>query len=104
MGDRFLSAGKDAVVKMWNLSLTCERVFTSHTAAVTKVLWGGQGFIFTSSEDRIIKVWKESGSFIRDLKGHGHWVNTMALHTDFALKTGCFELGKAEKISKEIAK
>ena len=27
----------------------------------------------------------------RSLKGHGHWVNTMALSTDYALRTGAFD-------------
>jgi ribosome assembly protein 4 len=25
---------------------------------------------------------------VRTLEGHGHWVNTMALNTDFVLRTG----------------
>ena len=28
---------------------------------------------------------------INDLKGHGHWVNTLALSTDYVLQTGCFD-------------
>ena len=27
------------------------------------------------------------------LQGHGHWVNTMALNTDYALRTGAFDPG-----------
>jgi ribosome assembly protein 4 len=27
---------------------------------------------------------------VRELKGHAHWVNTIALSTDNALRTGCF--------------
>jgi ribosome assembly protein 4 len=101
---RFLTSSKDGTVKMWNMGLQCERSLSGHSAAVTKVLWGGQGFIYTSSEDRLIKVYKPNGSFIRDLKGHAHWVNTMALHTDYALKNGSFELGKSEKETPEEAK
>jgi len=26
-----------------------------------------------------------------DLKGHAHWVNTLALNTDYVLRTGCFD-------------
>ena len=57
------------------------------------MIWGGEGFIYSASEDRTIKVWKENGSWIRDLKGHAHWVNTLALSTDFVLKNGSYELG-----------
>ena len=27
----------------------------------------------------------------RTLQGHGHWVNTMALNTDYAIRTGPFD-------------
>jgi ribosome assembly protein 4 len=93
-GELCLSGGKDGQVKMWDMGLNCLKVFSSHTAAVTKVIWGGQGLIYSASEDRLIKVWKENGSWIRDLKGHGHWVNTMAVHTDFVLRNGAHEMGK----------
>lgn len=29
----------------------------------------------------------------RTLQGHGHWVNTMALSTDYALRTGAYDPG-----------
>lgn len=28
---------------------------------------------------------------MNDLKGHAHWVNTLALSTDYVLRTGCFD-------------
>lgn len=28
---------------------------------------------------------------MRSLKGHGHWVNTMALSSEYALRTGAFD-------------
>ena len=84
---------------MWGMNLQCILVLSGHQSAVTKVLWGGQDFIYSASEDRTIKVWKKTGSFIRDLKGHGHWVNTLACHTDYALKNGCHEQGKITESS-----
>jgi ribosome assembly protein 4 len=63
---------------------------STHTACITKVIWGGSNHIYTASEDRLIKVWDDKGNLIRELKGHGHWVNTIALSTDYALRTGCF--------------
>jgi len=53
---------------------------------IFQVIWGGQGLIYSASEDRTIKVWNPEGQFIRDLKGHGHWVNSLCLHTDYALR------------------
>lgn len=34
---------------------------TSHTKCITKVLWGGEGFIYSASEDTTIKVWNKEG-------------------------------------------
>jgi len=36
---------------------------------------------------------------IRELKGHAHWVNTLAAHTDYCLKTGSYEMGKSDDLS-----
>ena len=47
--------------------------------------------IYGASEDRTIKVWKENGELVRELKGHGHWVNFIAVNTEYALKVGCFD-------------
>ena len=33
------------------------------------------------------------GVLCRTLQGHGHWVNTMALSTDYALRTAAFDPG-----------
>ena len=33
------------------------------------------------------------GVLCRDLKGHAHWVNTMALSTDYSLRTAAFDPG-----------
>ena len=38
----------------------------------------------------MVKVWDNLGNLVRELKGHGHWVNTIALNTDYALRTGCY--------------
>jgi hypothetical protein len=28
---------------------------------------------------------------VRTLEGHGHWVTTLSLNTDYALRTGAFD-------------
>ncbi|RVX00389.1 Notchless protein-like [Vitis vinifera] len=44
------------------------------------------------SQDCTIKVWETSqGKLIRELKGHGHWVNSLALSTEYVLRTGAFD-------------
>lgn len=78
----------------------------SHTMVVTCVRWGGEGLIYSSSRDCSINVWDAAeGKLVRTLKGHGHWVNTMALSTEYVLRTGAFDhTGKAPEDPKEAMK
>ena len=40
---------------------------------------------------------------VEDLKGHAHWVNTLALNTDYVLRSGCFDhTGKTFSNNKEM--
>jgi ribosome assembly protein 4 len=78
-------------------------VLSGHTGPVTKALWGGQDMIYTGSEDRSIRVWKKTGVMIRELKAHGHWVNSLAVSTEYCLRTGCWEMGKMADDSREEA-
>eukprot|EP00331_Platyophrya_macrostoma_P031703 CAMPEP_0176458216 /NCGR_PEP_ID=MMETSP0127-20121128/32451_1 /TAXON_ID=938130 /ORGANISM="Platyophrya macrostoma, Strain WH" /LENGTH=493 /DNA_ID=CAMNT_0017848723 /DNA_START=18 /DNA_END=1499 /DNA_ORIENTATION=- len=90
--NRLASASKDATVKVWNVDThSLLYSMSGHGSCVTKVIWGGQGLVYTSSEDRTIKVWDDEGCLLRSLGGHGHWVNTIALSTEYALRTGCFD-------------
>ncbi|KAL5719720.1 Notchless protein 1 [Ranunculus cassubicifolius] len=90
---RFVSASKDGDARIWDVSLKrCLVNLAGHTLSVTCVKWGGDGFIYTGSEDTVIKVWEPTqGKLIRELKGHGHWVNSLALSTEYVLRTGAFD-------------
>jgi ribosome assembly protein 4 len=90
---RMASSSKDQCVRIWDtMNSTCLKSLTSHTASVTKALWGGEGLIYSASQDRTIKVWHaDEGIMMQELKGHAHWVNTLALSTDYVLRTGCFD-------------
>ena len=74
-----------------------------------RLLWAGdhgavgQDMIYTDSEDRIVRVWKKSGVMVRELKGHGHWVNSLAVSTKYCLRAGCWQMGKANEESREEA-
>lgn len=95
---RFLaSASKDCSVRIWDTVLgQCCKILTGHAQSVTCLKWGGDNLIFSSSQDRTIKVWRaEDGVLCRTLQGHAHWVNTMALNTDYVLRTGAFEPSEA---------
>uniref|UniRef100_A0A915KNJ6 Uncharacterized protein n=1 Tax=Romanomermis culicivorax TaxID=13658 RepID=A0A915KNJ6_ROMCU len=42
------------------------------------------------------------GILCRTLQGHGHWVNTMALNTDYAMRTGAFDPRYADLVYKDV--
>ena len=63
---------------------------------VTCLKWGGSGLLYSASQDRTIKVWRsKDGALCRTLQGHGHWVNVLALNTDYVMRTGAFDPSKA---------
>ncbi|KAG5879662.1 hypothetical protein JTB14_021465 [Gonioctena quinquepunctata] len=87
------SSSKDGDVRIWD-SVLCQTVLTisGHTKCVTVVKWGGSGLIYTASQDRTVKVWRATdGVLCRTLDGHAHWVNTLALNTDYILRIGAFD-------------
>ena len=86
---RLASASKDTTVRIWDVVLRrIETVLSGHKASVTCVRWGGIGKIYTASQDKTIKIWDaERGTLIQTLSSHAHWVNHLALSTDFVLRT-----------------
>ena len=67
--------------------------------------WGGSGLIYSASQDRTIKVWRTTdGALCRTLQGHGHWVNVLALNTDYVMRTAAFEPSKAQIVHEEKAR
>lgn len=87
------SSGKDGTVRVWDVTLGQTRLTLSgHTRSVTCVRWGGTGLLYTASQDCTIKVWRaDTGILCRTLQCHGHWVNVLALNTDYAMRTGAFD-------------
>lgn len=90
---RLASASKDATVRIWIVDNgTIEHVLSGHKSSVSCVKWGGLGQIYTASHDKTVKVWDaQQGTLLHTLSSHAHWVNHLALSTDFALRTSYFD-------------
>ncbi|XP_074045019.1 notchless protein homolog 1 isoform X2 [Macrotis lagotis] len=102
---RYVASGsKDGSVRVWDTTVgRCDRILTGHTQSVTCIRWGGDGLLYSASQDRTIKVWRpHDGVLCRTLQGHAHWVNTMALSTDYVLRTGAFEPAEASVNAQDV--
>lgn len=87
------SASKDGDIRIWDVVLGYSlKTLSSHTKSVTCLKWGGANLLYSASQDKTIKVWRTpDGVLCRTLEGHAHWVNTLALSTEWVLKTGPFD-------------
>lgn len=108
---RLASASKDGTVRVWVVNTgRTEHVLSGHKGSVSSVKWGaggadGTGLIYTGSHDKTIKVWDAAkGTLISNLTAHAHWVNHLALSTDFALRTGFFDYAKGDAPASEEEK
>ncbi|XP_033731537.1 notchless protein homolog 1-like [Pecten maximus] len=102
---RFLaSSSKDGTIKIWDTVLfQCTITLSGHLQSITCVKWGGTDLLYTSSQDRTVKVWRgDNGVLCRTLQGHGHWVNTMTLSTDYVMRTGAFDPADAQLVHGDI--
>lgn len=91
--NRLVSSSKDGDSRIWNSqTMQCEFVLAGHLQSVTCVKWSGDGAIYSSSQDRTIKVWQpSSGQLMKTLQAHGHWVNSLALNSDYVMRIGAFD-------------
>ncbi|XP_065892149.1 notchless protein homolog 1-like [Dysidea avara] len=84
----------DSKVHIWDSRLAHSvMILTGHSQSVTCVRWGGEGLIYTSSQDRTVKCGETvmCACVCVTLSGRGHWVNTLCLNTDYVLRTGPYE-------------
>ncbi|KAH8173655.1 WD domain, g-beta repeat domain-containing protein [Sarocladium implicatum] len=90
---RLASASKDATIRTWVVNTgRTEHVLSGHRSSVSCVKWGGTGLIYSASHDKTVRVWDaEKGTLVHTLSAHAHWVNHLALSTDFALRTSFYD-------------
>ncbi|XP_078483724.1 notchless protein homolog 1 [Ciona intestinalis] len=100
---KLASSSKDTTIRIWDtLTGQCSIILSSHLQSVTCIRWSGEDLIYSASQDRTIKVWRPNdGVLCRTLQGHGHWVNVLALSTDYVMRTGAFEPSTATVVAKE---
>lgn len=99
----FVSSSKDGDLRIWDSILgQTTIVLSGHTKSVTCVKWGGNGLIYSGSQDKTIRVWRaKDGVLCRILVGHAHWINSLALNVDYVLRTGPFEAFKSSNDGKD---
>lgn len=100
---RIASASKDFTARIWVVNTgRTEHVLSGHKASVSCVRWGAggagagggssQGLVYTASHDKTVRVWDAvKGTLVHSLSAHAHWVNHLALSTDFVLRTGYYD-------------
>lgn len=101
---KILTTSKDGMIKIWNARMgQCVLSIQAHDSSITKAIWSGANFIYTCSQDKLIKVWDENGHCMKILKGHAHWINTITINNEFILRTGCFDNEDKEVMGKQNA-
>jgi ribosome assembly protein 4 len=98
---RLVTASKDGTARIWVVNTgRTEHVLSGHKGSVSCVKWGAggdggkRGLVYTASHDKTVRVWDaEKGTLMHSLASHAHWVNHLALSTEFVLRTGYFERG-----------
>ena len=90
---RLASSSKDSTIRIWDvINKRIENALSGHKGNVTCVRWGGTGWIYSASHDKTIKVWDaDKGTLVATLSAHAHWVNHLALSTEFVLRTGYYD-------------
>ncbi|CAA2984776.1 notchless homolog [Olea europaea subsp. europaea] len=93
---RFVSPSKNGDARIWdqihlfNQDILSNAYFSSYKLRSSKCLWKKE--IYTISQDCTSKMWETSqGKLICELKGHGHSVNSLALSTEYFLRTGAYD-------------
>ena len=107
---RLASSGKDGMVHVWDvMGQRVDLSLSAHVGTASCVRWGGSGYIYTSGHDRLVRVWdSKSGGCLKSWGGAAHWVNHIALSTDYVLRTAFYDpqesVPESEEGKRELAR
>ena len=59
-------------------------------------------FYFEQGICTCVVVRCDQGVLCRTLQGHAHWVNTLALSTDYVMRTGAFDPANAKLVKDDV--
>eukprot|EP01080_Neovahlkampfia_damariscottae_P003487 gene3487-6136_t len=90
---RVASCSKDGLILVWDTIMSkLEFSLSGHTKGISSIRWGGDGNIYSCSQDCNVSVWSvEDKTLSKILVGHAHWVNTMSMSTEYILRQGGFD-------------
>ncbi len=83
-GNRFITAGRDATVRLWDGEQNSDkpsRSIKAHRDPITSLAYSKQrGLLVTGSTDNTIKLWRASNSrLIRTYRGHNNNIDAIAI-------------------------
>jgi len=102
---RLASASRDGTIRVWDTIRSVQLFLLSgHTKPIRALKWGGCGLIYSGSVDRSVRAWDvKNQKLFRLMEGHGHWVNSLSMNTEAALRSGPYNhRGEAPTDAEEI--
>src|SRR5262249_38943735 len=79
-GRRILTAGADAMARIWTADGALVATLAGHTQAVLAARFDATGErILTASADKTVRVWSQGGELLSTLTGHTHDVRAVAV-------------------------